>query len=481
MKKKNKEGLTIKKEENFSEWYQQLILKSELADYSSVSGCIVFRPKSYQIWEKIQKTIDGEFKKIGVQNCYFPLLIPESLLSKEQTHVKGFAPEVAWVTQAGNTKLKEKLAVRPTSEAIMYDSYSKWIRSWKDLPLKLNQWNNVVRWEFKHAVPFLRTREFLWNEGHHAYSNVKDLEKDRKAVLKIYSNFLKNYMALPGLIGEKTNKEKFAGAEKTYTIELILPNGKAIQGPDFHDDGQNFAQAYNIKFKDENGKEQYTYQATYAITTRVLGIMFAIHSDDKGLVIPPKLAENKIVIVPIFTKDNKQKIINQAKKLEKEFQHFNPILDVREGYSPGWKFSEWELKGIPLRIEIGPKDIAKKQIILVKRNDGKKQIVKISSLKKTIPKILDEIQNQLYTNAEKLFKSKITKANNLSELQKAIKSKKIALIPLCEKIGCENEIKEKTGGTKTLNIPLKQVDIKNKRCIWCKKQADYLVYVGKSY
>ncbi len=481
MAKKNKEGLTIKKEENFSEWYQQLILKSELADYSPVSGSIVFRPRSYQIWEKIQKTIDSEFKKIGVQNCYFPLFIPESLLSKEQTHVKGFAPEVAWVTQTGNTELKEKLAVRPTSEAIMYDSYSKWIRSWKDLPLKLNQWNNVVRWEFKHAVPFLRTREFLWNEGHHAYSNAKDLEKDKKAILKIYSNFLKNYMALPGLIGEKTSKEKFAGAEKTYTIELILPNGKAIQGPDFHDDGQNFAKAYNIKFKDENGKEQYAYQATYAITTRMLGIMFAIHSDDKGLVIPPKLAENKIVIVPIFAKDNKKKIIGQAKKLEKELQHFNPILDVREGYSPGWKFSEWELKGIPIRIEIGPKDIVKKQAIIVKRNDGKKQIAKISNLKKTIPKILDEIQNQLRTNAEKLSKSKITKADNLSELQKAIKNKKIALIPLCKKIGCENEIKDATGGAKTLNIPLKQTSIDNKKCIWCKKQADYHVYVGKSY
>ncbi|MCK5043392.1 proline--tRNA ligase [Candidatus Pacearchaeota archaeon] len=481
MAKKNKEGLTIKKEENFSEWYQQLILKSELADYSPVSGSIVFRPRSYQIWEKIQKTIDSEFKKIGVQNCYFPLFIPESLLSKEQTHVKGFAPEVAWVTQTGNTELKEKLAVRPTSEAIMYDSYSKWIRSWKDLPLKLNQWNNVVRWEFKHAVPFLRTREFLWNEGHHAYSNAKDLEKDKKAILKIYSNFLKNYMALPGLIGEKTSKEKFAGAEKTYTIELILPNGKAIQGPDFHDDGQNFAKAYNIKFKDENGKEQYAYQATYAITTRMLGIMFAIHSDDKGLVIPPKLAENKIVIVPIFAKDNKKKIIGQAKKLEKELQHFNPILDVREGYSPGWKFSEWELKGIPIRIEIGPKDIVKKQAIIVKRNDGKKQIAKISNLKKIIPKILDEIQNQLRTNAEKLSKSKITKADNLSELQKAIKNKKIALIPLCKKIGCENEIKDATGGAKTLNIPLKQTSIDNKKCIWCKKQADYHVYVGKSY
>ncbi len=481
MKKKNQEGLTISKQENFSEWYQQLIIKSELADYSPVSGAIVFKPASYLIWEKVKQTINDEFKKIGIQNCYFPLLIPESLLSKEKAHVKGFSPEVAWVTQVGNTKLKEKLAIRPTSEAIMYNSYAKWIRSWKNLPLRLNQWNNVIRWEFKHPVPFLRTREFLWNEGHNVYSNTKDLEKDRRTILKIYSDFLKNYMALPGLIGKKTDKEKFAGANITYTIELVLPNGKAIQGPDFHDDGQNFAKAYDIKFKDKKGKEQYAYQSTYALTTRMLGIMFATHSDERGLILPPKLAENKVVIVPIFSKKDKQNIIKKSEMIKKELQIFNPILDIREEYSPGWKFSEWELKGIPIRIEIGPRDMAKKQVIIVQRTNGKKKIVKLTELKQKIPKLLEQIQNQLYKDAENLLQSSIKKANNLEETQSVIKNKKIALVPLCDNNKCEKILKEKTSGAKTLNIPLKQPSIKGKKCILCGKQADYFVYVGKSY
>ncbi|MFH1500466.1 MAG: proline--tRNA ligase [archaeon] len=475
-----KEGLTVKKENDFSEWYQQLILKSELADYTGVSGAIVFRPRSYAIWEKTQKTIDEEFKKIGIQNVYFPLFIPESLLAREKTHVAGFTPEVAWVTEAGKTPLKERLAVRPTSEAIMYDSYSRWIRSWRDLPLRLNQWNNVVRWEFKHPVPFFRTREFLWNEGHHAYSNPKDLEKDKNAILKIYSDFLKNYMALPGLIGKKTQKEKFAGALDTYTIELMLPNGKAIQGPDYHDDGQNFAKAYGIKFLDEKGKESFVWQSTYAITTRMLGVMFAIHSDNKGLVIPPKLAENKIVVIPIYKSDSKKKVLSEAKKLIKQLEEFFPLLDEREDYSVGWKFNEWELKGIPLRIELGPRDLKTKSVSIVKRT-GQKSAVKISELKKKVPKLLQEIHNELYKNAEKLLKTSITKADSMDELKKAIKDKKIALAPLCSNPECEDWIKAKTVGAKTLNIPLTQPSLNGKKCIYCKKQAAYLIHIGKSY
>ena len=477
------EGITIKKSEDFSEWYQQLILKSELADYSSVSGCIVFRPKSYSIWEKVQQIIDAEFKKIGIKNAYFPLLIPESLLSREQEHVKGFTPEVAWVTHSGNTKLNEKLAVRPTSEAIMYESYAKWIRSWRDLPLRLNQWNNVVRWEFKHPVPFLRSREFLWNEGHHVYSNPGELEEDRKKIMKIYEDFMKNYMALPSLPGKKSDKEKFAGAVATYSFELVLPNGKAIQGPDYHDDEQNFAKAYGIKFLDKNGKENYAYQSTYAISTRMLGVMFAIHSDDKGLIIPPKLSENKIVIVPILIGSEKNKILKESEKIKNELKEFAPLFDNREDYSPGWKFNEWELKGIPLRIEIGPKDLEKKSVQIVKRTDGKKLQVKITELKKSIPKILDEMQNELYKNAEKLLKSGVTKSETLDELKKALKSKKISLSPMCKNPECEDWIKQETEGAKTLNMPLgkNQPDIKGKKCIWCKKQADYWIYVGKSY
>jgi prolyl-tRNA synthetase len=479
-KKEEAVGITAKKEKDFSEWYQQLIIKSELADYSSVSGCIVFRPLSYAIWEKVQAAIDPEFRKLGIQNVYFPLFIPEKLLSREAEHVKGFTPEVAWVTQTGKTKLSERLAVRPTSEAIMYESFAKWIRSYRDLPLKTNQWNNVVRWEFKHPVPFLRSREFLWNEGHNAYSNAKEVDKDREAILRIYHNYMKEYMALPGLIGKKTDKEKFAGAVATYSIELMLPNGRAIQGPDYHDDAQNFAKAYGIQFLDENEKKQYVYQSTYAITTRMLGVMLAIHSDNKGLIIPPKLAENKVVIVPILFEKTKENVLKEAKKLEKDLKQFNPILDAREEYNPGWKFNEWELKGVPIRVEIGPKDIEKKQVMAVKRT-GPKKAVKISALKKEIPKLLDEMHDELYKKAEKLLKDSIAEADTKEELMKAIKDKKIALTPLCRNAECEDWIKDKTGGAKTLNMPLEQPDIKGKKCVWCNKEADYLVYVGKSY
>jgi|TARA_B100000315_G_C14574465_1_gene587259 prolyl-tRNA synthetase len=478
--KQNKDGLGVKKEENFSEWYQELIIKSELADYTNVSGCIVFRPHAYAIWEILQKFIDKEFKKIGVKNAYFPLLIPEDTLSKEEEHVKGFTPEVAWVTQTGNTKLAKKLAIRPTSETIIYESYSKWIRSWRDLPLKLNLWNNVVRWEFKHPVPFLRTREFLWNEGHHAYSDKKELEKDKDSILKIYSSFLKDHMALPSLLGKKTDKEKFAGAESTYSLELYLPNGKAIQGPDYHDDGQNFAKAYNIKFKDKNGKENFVYQSTYAITTRMLGIMFAIHSDNNGLVLPPKMAENQIVIIPIMFEKNK-KILKQAKEIKKSFSKYNPILDDRLEITPGKKYHEWELKGIPLRIEIGPKDLEKKEVILARRDNGKKNPIKIKDLKKNIENELKSMQESLLKKAERLLESNIEKSDNFKDALKKIKDNKIVLVPLKNSKEVEDILKDKTQGVKTLNIPLKQPPIKNKKCIISNEQADYWVYIGKSY
>lgn len=481
MAKQTQEGLTVKKEEDFSEWYQQLIIKSGLADYSPVSGCIIFKPKSYEIWESVKEVIDNKFKKIGIQNAYFPLLIPESLLTREQEHVEGFAPEVAWITQSGNSQLNEKLAIRPTSEAIMYEAYARWIRNWKDLPLRYNQWNNVLRWEFKHPVPFLRSREFLWNEGHHVYSNPEELEKDKKEIMKIYEEFMEEYMALPALAGKKSDKEKFAGANGTYSFELLLPNGKAIQGPDYHDDGQNFAKAYGIKFIDKDEKEKFAYQSTYAISTRMLGVMFAIHSDNQGLIIPPKLSKNKLVIVPILFDDKKQKILDESKKITKELSTFSPILDEREDYSPGWKFHEWELKGIPLRIEIGPKDLEKKSVTIVKRNDNKKIQVKTKDLKKQIPLLLEEIQKEILEKAKKNLKSSLVKVETKAEVKKSLKEKKIALIPMCKNPECEDYLKSETEGAKTLNIPFQQPDLKNKKCLVCGKPADYLIYFGRSY
>jgi len=479
-KKKSKEGLSAKKEENFSEWYQQLIIKSELADYTDVSGCIVFRPTAFGIWEKIRDEADKRFKKIGIQNVYFPLLIPEPFLSKEQKHLKGFSPEVAWVTEAGKTKLNERLAIRPTSEAIMYPSYSKWIRSWRDLPLKYNQWNNVIRWEFKNPIPFLRTREFLWNEGHTVFATKREAEKEAMPIINIYKKILEEYMAIPNLIGKKTDKEKFAGAEYTITLECYLPNGKVVQGPDFHHDGQNFSKAYNIQFKDEKGEEQYAWQNTWAISTRMLGIMFALHSDNKGLIIPPKIAPNKIVIIPIkFEKD--KKILNEVKEILKTLSKYNTILDDRTEITPGYKFNEWELKGIPIRIEIGPNDLAKKEVVIVRRDNGKKISVKIKNLKKEIDRELEDMQKSLFRKASNLLQTALDKSETLKDAIKKIKEKKIVLVPLKNSVEVEDILKEKTGGAKTLNRPLKQPQIKGKKCIVSGKPADYWVYVGKSY
>lgn len=480
MAKSSQEGLTIKKEDNFSEWYQQLIIKSELADYSSVSGSIIYRPLSYQIWEKIKEECDKRLKKIGVKNTYFPLLIPEKSFEKEKDHVEGFTPEVAWVTHAGKTKLNERLAIRPTSEAIMYESYSKWVRSWRDLPLQLNQWNNVIRWEFNNPVPFFRSREFLWNEGHSAFATEKESLEEGPKIRKIYEEVVEEFMALPGLYGRKTDNEKFAGAVFSEKIHYFMSNGRVIEGPCFHHDGQNFAKAYDIKFLNKEGKEEYAWQNTYAISTRMLGTMFAIHSDNKGLIIPPRIAENKIVIVPILFDNTKEKILKQVEKLNKELEEFNPLIDNRTDVSPGWKFNEWELKGTPLRIEIGPKDLDKNQVTFVKRNTGEKIEVKIKEVKKEAKKILEEIQEELYKNAEKLMKDLVQKTERKDELKKIIEKKKVAIVPLSNSSKIEEELKEFTGGAKTLFIDNKS-KITKEKCIISGKKADYWVYVGKTY
>ncbi len=473
-------GLTAEKDE-FSEWFTQIMLKSDLADYSSVSGCIVFKPTAYAMWEKIKEETDKHFKKLGIKNAYFPLLIPEKTLAKEKEHIAGFNPEVAWVTHAGDTKLVEKLAVRPTSESIMYESYSKWVRSWRDLPLKLNQWNNVVRWEFKHPVPFLRTREFLWNEGHTVFATKEEAETEKDQIIGTYKDICETFLALPSLIGKKTEKEKFAGAEYTISMEFLMPNGKAIQGPDFHHDGQKFAKAYNIEFLDKEGKKQYAWQNTFAITTRMLGVMFAIHSDSKGLILPPNIAPNQVVIVPILFDDSKEKVLKIAREIE-SLWNSGVLLDDREEYKPGYKFNEWELKGIPLRIEIGPKDVEAKKVILVRRDNGKKETVAIKDLKKKVSASLAEIQDNLFSRAKKLLDESIIKANDLKEIKKTIENKKIALAPLCNSTQCEENLKSETQGAKVLNIPEQQPkELAKAKCAVCNSKANYFAYIGKSY
>ncbi len=475
---KDKKGLTVGKEENFSEWFPQLMLKADLADYSAVSGMTVYKPSAYAIWENLVSEVDKRFKKLGVKNVYFPMFIPEKLLSKETEHIEGFAPEVAWVTHAGKTKLNERFAVRPTSEAIMYDSYSKWIRSWRDLPLKYNQWNNVVRWEFKHPVPFLRGREFLWNEGHSAYADKKEAEKEEGKIMSIYKEVCENYLALPGLVGRKSDKEKFAGAEYTVSLEYLMPNGKAIQGPDFHFDGQKFAKVYDIKFLDKDEKKKYVYQNTYAITTRMLGVMFAIHSDDKGLVLPPNIINEKIAIVPILFEDTKDKVLEKAREIGRKLKKYGAWVDDRD-YSPGWKFNEWEMKGIPVRIEIGPRDLKKKEVIVSRRDTNEKKNVKIKDLDKFVKSLLEDIQKNLFERAKKKLYDNIVEVNDLKGLEKALKNKKIALTPLCKEKKIDEKLKTKTGA-KVLNIPINQPNKKGK-CVISGKEADYWAYTGKSY
>lgn len=479
-KEKQTMALSVKKDEDISTWYTEVIQKANMADYTDVSGCIVFKPYAYAMWEKIVKAVDDRLKAMGVSNVYFPLLIPEKLLQKEKDHVKGFSPEVAWVTHAGDTKLDERLAIRPTSETIMYESYKNWIRSWRDLPMKLNQWNNVVRWEFKHPVPFLRTREFLWNEGHTVFATKEEAEKECTDILNMYNDVLKEYFALYGVKGRKTEKEKFAGAEYTISIELLLPNGRAIQGPDAHHDGQNFAKAFGIKYLDKNEKEQYVWQNTWAITTRMIGVMIMVHGDDKGLVVPPKLAPLQIAIVPILFKDSKDDVLKKAKEIKEKLKDYTVELDDRDEYSAGWKFNEYEMKGVPIRIEIGPKDVAAGHVVLVRRDTLKKEFVKINDLVPTVKKTMESIQSNLYKKSKKMFEEGIVEVETMDEFKKAITDKKLVKALFCGEKDCETVIKESTGGAGSRNIPFGQKLVTGK-CVCCGKQAQYSVYFGKGY
>ncbi|MBW3000729.1 proline--tRNA ligase [Candidatus Woesearchaeota archaeon] len=480
---KSELGITVEKNKDFSEWYTQLIQKAELIEYSPVSGCMVIRPYAYSIWEAIQDFMDKEIKKMGIQNAYFPLFIPENLLKKEQEHVEGFKPEVAWVTEHGTTKFEEKLAIRPTSETIMYDSYKKWIRSYKDLPLRLNQWCNVVRWEFKHPVPFLRTREFLWQEGHTAFAKREEAEKEVLDILNLYARVFEELYAVPVLKGRKTDAEKFAGAVYTDSVEIYMPNGKAIQGGTSHFLGQNFSKAFDISFLDKKGKKQYVYQNSWGLSTRTIGIMIAVHGDNKGLVLPPRIAPIHIVIIPILFSNKptlNEKILKVAAEIKKELKNFKVELDERGDYSPGFKFNYWELRGVPLRLEIGPRDLEKQQVVFVRRDTGVKEAVPLGQIIVRAIKILGDIQDNLYNKAKKFLNESIEKVKSMSEFRKAIKNGKIAFAPWCNCKECEADIKDKTGA-KTLNIPLKQPPIKGK-CFWgCSKKADKWVYFARSY
>lgn len=473
-------GLTVKKADDFSEWYNQLLIKAELIEFSSVSGCYILRPRIYSIWEKIQSYFDNLIKKDGVKNAYFPLLIPESLLTKEAKHIAGFAPEVAWVTQGGSSPLPERLAIRPTSETIMYDTYSKWIRSYRDLPLRLNQWANVVRWEFKHPVALIRFREFLWQEGHTVFATKREAVKEAKHILKLYKKTFEELCAIPVIIGRKSEQEKFAGADTTFSVEALMPSGKIVQGGTSHNLGQNFAKSFGIKFVDEKGEEKFAWQNSWGISTRMLGIVAMLHSDDKGFVVPPRLAENKVVVIPIFREDSKEKVLAKAQDVMKTLKKHNPILDDRTDVTPGFKYNDWELKGIPLRIEIGPRDIEKDQVVIARRDNGSKEFVPFKDVAAKVKELLRQMQHDMFVKAKHFLESSIILPKTFDELKAAVENGKIAFAPWCCENECEDWIKDKTGGAKTLNIPFKQPKEKG-ICVHCGKPGKVWMYFGKSY
>jgi prolyl-tRNA synthetase len=476
-------ALNVKKDENISEWYTELIQKAQLAEYSKVSGCIVYMPRSYEVWEKIRDFFDEKIKKSGVKNCYFPLLIPESLLTKEKDHVEGFAPEVAWVDYGGNTKLGERLAVRPTSETIMYDSYSKWVRSWRDLPLRMNQWNNVVRWEFKHATPFLRGREFLWQEGHTVFATKQEAVDEVMEIIKYYQEVYEELLAIPADIGYKSVGEKFAGADFSTTVEpFSVVDGKVVQGGTSHHLGQRFAKAFDIQYLDKDQKKQYPFQNSWGLSTRTIGALILIHGDDKGFVCPPRVAVEKAVIVPLLFKGKEEPVLKVAKKLEKELKDLGVFIDERTEYSAGFKFNEWELKGIPLRIEIGPRDIENNVATIVRRDSGEKKEVKLSEVKKEVPKILEQMHHDMYAMAKKERDEATVQVKEFKEFKKAIEEKKRCLVAWAESEESEDKIKEETGA-KSSCIPfaLEKKSLKGEKCFYSGKEATCWAYFSKAH
>ncbi len=474
-------GLTVKKEDA-PEWYQQTVLKADFADYSPVKGCIVIKHWGYAIWEKIQEVFNDAIKKHGVQNYYFPMLIPESLIKKEAEHFSGFTPEVAWVTHAGKNKLDEKLAIRPTSETIMYAMFSKWLKSYRQLPMKVHQWCNIMRWETKMTKPFLRGREFLWQEGHTVHETKEEAEKETSWALEEYAKLSEDLLAIPVVKGKKTDSDKFAGAEFTLGIESLMSDGKALQMGTSHMLGHNFAKPYEVKFFGRDEKWHFGWQTSWGTSTRLLGGVILTHGDDKGAILPPKVAPIQAVIIPILFKGKEEKVIKKCKELEKKLNktklriHF----DNREGYTAGWKFNDWELKGVPLRIEIGPRDVDNKKFIIVRRDTGEKIAIEENNIQETLETFLKKIHNNLFTRAKEFVKTHTAKPKTVKDLKTAINSKQWALIPHCSREECEKELENKSEGGPRI-IPLKQDSIKNQICINCKKEAKYWLYWGKSY
>jgi len=472
-------GITTKKSEDFSEWYTQVVLKACLVDYAPVKGFIILRPYGYSIWESIRETADKKFKETGHQNAFLPVLIPEGLLGKESDHFEGFKPEVFWVTHSGNDELSERLALRPTSETLAYDIFSKWIRSYRDLPLKLNFWNTALRAEIKATKPLIRTSEFLWQEGHTVHATEDEAKEEVMTILEIYKNIVENYLAIPVIIGYKSEKEKFVGAVYTTTLEALMADGKALQMGTSHNLGQNFSKPFNIKYLGMDDKEHHAWQTSWGISWRLIGALIMVHGDDKGLVLPPKIAPIQVVIVPIlYGEKEKQAILEKAKQIKYSLPEYRIHVDDRLEFTPGYKFNDWEMKGVPLRLEIGPKDLEKKSVMFVRRDTGEKTSANDNDVTNKVKNILQQIQDNMYKKAKELLDKNFHDVNDYDKFKKMINDGGFVKTSWCGNIECEEKIKEETGADIRV-IPFSQ-DVVSK-CIYCKKDGKHVVCFARGY
>ena len=474
-------GITVSKEEDFSEWYTQVVLKAKLADYAPVKGLIVLRPDGYSIWESLRSTFDKKFARNGIRNGFLPILIPESLLGKEQKHFAGFNPEVFWVTHSGTNEVGDRLALRPTSETLAYTLYSKWIQSWRDLPLKINFWNTALRAEIKATKPFLRTSEFLWQEGHTVHSTKEEAEQEVIKILDIYKNTVEEELAIPVTTGKKSEKEKFVGAEYTTTMESIMPDGKALQMGTSHFLAQNFSKPFEVKFADKDNVEHFAWQTSWGVSWRLIGAMIMAHGDDKGLVLPPKVAPMQVVIIPIYKNDNdKENVITKVNEIANilELKNIRIHIDSREELTPGYKFNDWELKGVPLRIEIGPKDIENQSMVLAKRYNHEKMKMGLNEVEKIVT-ILDEIQTEMLKKAKTEAADNTIDIENYDEFKMKMEKGGFFNSPWCGKLDCEEKIKEETGAEIRV-IPFNSENT-SKKCIYCKQQSTSVPIFARGY
>ena len=479
----NKEvGITASKNDDFSEWYTQVVIKAELADYAPVKGLIVLRPDGYSIWESIKESLDKKLKETGHRNGFLPVLIPESLLGKEKKHFEGFNPEVFWVTQSGDSEIGDRLALRPTSETLAYSLYSKWIKSWRDLPLKINFWNSALRAEITGTKPFLRTSEFLWQEGHTVHATQDEAENEVMEILNIYKKTIEEELAIPVITGKKSEKDKFVGAVYTTTLESLMPDGKALQMGTSHFLGQNFSKPFDVKYIDVNNVETYAWQASWGVSWRLIGGMIMVHGDNKGLVLPPKVSPIQVVIIPIYySKEDRETMILEANKIKDSLASNNVRveLDDRDNLTPGFKFNDWELKGIPIRIEIGPKDIAKNQVVMARRYNQTKDDISLDKVSETINLELENIQQQMFVNAKKILDERVVRVSEYQQFKEELKNGKMIDCSWCGNQTCEDKIKEETGAGLRV-IPFDSTQ-KSETCIYCKNSGITNALFAKGY